>query len=217
APPSLALSCRWRSRPQHQQRTHAPQPRAYARSGATVGWGILPKPSRRRARSIHAVAARRLDTLLQCGDPDGPENHFVADDIAGGAVDAHGAGELHVLAERGADLVAGSVLLEPNHVEALILGRSERLLLARRPATTEQFLMESEIFLPLGILHADRNRDARRLRRTGAQDRKLLEHDLQIRIVLDQRQHVGQRPFAKAAAIIEEFNEGDIAVRIAER
>jgi hypothetical protein len=71
--------------------------------------------------------------------------------------------------------------------------------------------------LPLGILHADCDRDACRFRRAGPQDRKLLEHDLQIRIVLDQRQHVGQGPFAEAAAIVEELNEGDIAVRIAER
>src|SRR5208283_4043422 len=58
---------------------------AYARSGATVGWGILSKPSRRRARSIHAVAAGRLDPLLERGDADGAENHFVADHIPGGA------------------------------------------------------------------------------------------------------------------------------------
>jgi hypothetical protein len=30
------------------------------------------------------VAARRLDPLLQCGDPDGPENHFVAYDNSRG-------------------------------------------------------------------------------------------------------------------------------------
>ncbi len=94
--------------------------------------------SRKQRRSIHAVAtARRLDPLLQCGDPDGTENHFVTDDIGGGAVDAHGAGELHVLAERGADLIARGILLQPRDVEGLILGRGERLLLARRPGAAK--------------------------------------------------------------------------------
>ena len=65
-------------------------------------------------------------------------------------------------------------------------------------------------------MHADRDCDGRRLRQADAQDRKLLEHDLQIRIVLDQGPHVGPRPFAEAAAIVEELHERDIAVRVAE-
>ena len=77
--------------------------------------------------------------------------------------------------------------------------------------------MKGEIFLSAGILHAHRDGDARRLHRAGSEDGKLLEHDFQIGIVLEQREHVGQRPFAVAATVIEELDQRDRAVRIAER
>lgn len=77
--------------------------------------------------------------------------------------------------------------------------------------------MECEVFLPPGILHPHRDRDTRRFPRARPQDREFLQHDFQIRIVFDQGHHVGQRAFAEAAAIVEELDQRDIAVRIAQR
>ena len=113
--------------------------------------------------------------------------------------------------------VARHVLLQAVHVEPLILRRGERLLLAGRARTAEQFLMEGDVFLPAGILHAHRDRDTRGLQRTRSEDRELLEHDLQFRIVLQQSEQIGQRPLAVAAAVVEELDQGDVAVGIAER
>ena len=98
------------------------------------------------------MAAGRLDPLLERGDADGAENHFVAQDIAWGSVDADGAREEPcVLTERSADLIARGILLEPSHVEALVFGRGKRLRFGRRPGVAEQFSMESEdIFDPSG-------------------------------------------------------------------
>lgn len=46
--------------------------------------------------------------------------------------------------------------------------------------------MEGKIFLPPGILHPHRDRDARRFPRARPQDWKFLQHDFQIRIVFHQ-------------------------------
>src|SRR5262249_16681556 len=54
APTSMALACRCRSRPQHQDRTHAVQQRATLSTSAAV----------RRSTFLRAVARR--DTLLGC-------------------------------------------------------------------------------------------------------------------------------------------------------
>ena len=76
--------------------------------------------------------------------------------------------------------------------------------------------MKVEIFLAGRILHAHGDRDLRGLDRALAQDREFLQHDLQFRIGLHQIEHVGHRAFAVAAIVVEEFDEGDVAVLVAE-
>jgi len=51
---------------------------------------------------------------------------------------------------------------------------------------------------------------------TWAQDREFLQHDLELRIALHQVEHVGHSAFAIAAIVIEELDEGDVAVLVAE-
>ncbi len=49
-----------------------------------------------------------------------------------------------------------------------------------------------------------------------AQHRKLLQHDLKLGIVLQEVEHVAHRAFAITAIVIEELDEGDVAVLVAE-
>ena len=63
-------------------------------------------------------------------------------------------------------------------------------------------------------MHGDGN--ARGFNRAGAQHREFLQRDAQVRIRLDEVQHVTHRALAVAAIVIEELNEIDIALRIAE-
>ncbi len=75
--------------------------------------------------------------------------------------------------------------------------------------------MEIEIFLAGRILHAHGDRDLGGFDRALAQHREFLEHDLQLGIGLHQVEHVGHRAFAVTAIVIEELDEGDVAILIA--
>ena len=77
--------------------------------------------------------------------------------------------------------------------------------------------MEVEIFLAGRILHAHGDADLGGFDRTCAQHREFLEHDLQLGIALHQFHHVEHRALAVAAIVIEELDEGDVAVLVAER
>ena len=83
-------------------------------------------------------------------------------------------------------------------------------------AAAHQLLMEFEIFLAGLVLHAHRDRDLRRFDRARSEHREFLQHHLELGIVLHQRQHVGHGALAVAAVVIEEFDEGDVAIRVAQ-
>ena len=65
-------------------------------------------------------------------------------------------------------------------------------------------------------LHAHGDRHARGLHRARAEHREFLEHDLELGIGLQQREHVAHGVLAVAAIVVEELDEGDVALRIAE-
>ena len=50
----------------------------------------------------------------------------------------------------------------------------------------------------------------------GLEHREFLQHDLQLRIGFHQIEHVGHGAFAVAAIVIEELDEGDVAVLVAD-
>ena len=62
--------------------------------------------------------------------------------------------------------------------------------------------------------HGDR--DFRGFHRARSEHGKFLEHDLELGIVLEQREHVAHGAFAVAAIVVEELDEGDVAVGVAE-
>src|SRR5580704_12889379 len=74
---------------------------------------------RRRSKIL---LPRRGDFFLQGVEPNGAHHQFGADHIARRAADAERVGELHILVDRGLDLVAVHILLDPRHVEAGIFG-----------------------------------------------------------------------------------------------
>src|SRR5579883_1465485 len=171
------------------------------------------------ARSLASAgglaAAGDADLLLQAIEADGADDDLLADHIARRAVETHVLGKLHVLLDRRLDLGARHVLLDARGIVAGILGRSHGAGLVGRPAAAEPLGVEVEIFLR--ILHARGDRDLGRFHRALAQHRKLLQHDLQLGIVLHEVEHVGHRALAVTAIVVEELDEGDVAVLVAER
>src|SRR5215467_8332624 len=164
------------------------------------------------------AAARAVDLFLERVQADRTDEDIVAHDVAGRAVEAERLGELEVFLDRGFDLVARHVLLDPRDVEADVLGGRERARQVRLATAAEQLLMEFEIFLAAGrVLHAHGRRNLRRLDRTLAQHREFLEHEFEFSVVLQEIEHVAHGAFAVAAIVIEELNHGDVALRIAQR
>src|SRR5215467_14283419 len=134
------------------------------------------------------AAARAVDLFLERVQADRADEDIVAHDVAGRAV------------------------------EADVLGGRECACKVRLAAAAEQLLMEFEIFLAAGrVLHAHGRRNLRRLGRTLAQHRELLEHEFELAVVLHEIEHVAHRPFAVAAIVIEELDHGDVALGIAQR
>src|SRR5215469_10779800 len=123
---------------------------------------------------VHPLPSRRSDACPECRDTDRTKEEVIAYHVAGRAADADRAGELDVLGDRRTDLIARHVAFERSEVEALIQRRHERPLLANRAAAAQELLMEAEILLSAGVLHAHRHRNARRLNRLGPQDRQFL-------------------------------------------
>ena len=113
-------------------------------------------------------------------------------------------------------LVARHVALDPRHVQPDLLGDRERARLVGLAAAAQQLLVEVHVLLAGLVLHADGDRDAGRLDRARPEHRKLLEHDLELGIALHQREHVVHGALAVAAVVIEELDEGDVALRVAD-
>src|ERR1700733_4532096 len=148
------------------------------------GWLFL-KPN------VWRLLLYRREFLFQGVQSHGADNQLGADHIARRAVDAERVGELHILVDRGLDLVAVHVLVDPRHVEAGVFGGGKRVRLVGRAASAQELLVEFDVFLAGRILHARRDRDMRGFDRTFAQDRKFLEHESDVRVGLQERQHVG--------------------------
>ena len=85
------------------------------------------------------------------------------------------------------------------------------------PRPLSSFWWKSRYFFAGLVLHADRDRDLRRLDRARPEHREFLEHDLELGIALHQLEHVVHGALAVAAVVVEELDEGDVALRIAER
>ena len=60
------------------------------------------------------------------------------------------------------------------------------------------------------------DRDLRGFERTLAQHGEFFQYDFQLGVGFQQIEHIGHGAFAVAAIIVEEFDEGDIAVLVAE-
>ena len=104
------------------------------------------------------------------------------------------------------------------HVEADFLGDRERARLVGLTAAAQQLEMEFEIFLAAAlVLHAHGSRDVRRLHRAFSQHRKLLEHEFELGVGLQQLEHVAHRALAVTAIVVEELHQRDVALRVAER
>src|SRR6476661_1049258 len=162
------------------------------------------------------AAAGGVDLFLQRIEADRADHDVVADHITRRAIEAEGLGELEAFLQRGLDLRACQILVQAPHVEADVLGNRERTGLVRLTAPAQQLLVEFKVFLAALVLHVHGDRHLRRFHRAGSQDRKFLQHDLELGIVFHQREHVIHCALAVAAVVVKEFHERDIAVRIAE-
>ncbi len=164
-----------------------------------------------------ALPQREVLTFsLSASRPDGADHDIVADDIAWRAVETERLGKLEALLKGRLDFGAREILFQARHVEADVLGYRKRAGLVGLAAAAEQLLVEFEVFLAGLVLHAHRDRDLRRLDRARPKDREFLQHDLELGIVLHQREHVVHGALAVAAVVVEELNEGDVAVRISQ-
>src|SRR5947207_11749468 len=116
---------------------------------------VLPTRQRRWGASTGRLAtAGEADLFPEVVETDRPDHHLLADHVARRAVHAHCFGELEVFLDRGAHLRARKVLLDPRGIEAGLLGGCHRAHLVRGAPPAEQLLVEIEIFLAAGILHA---------------------------------------------------------------
>src|SRR5437667_5952084 len=79
------------------------------------------------------------------GEADRAHDHLGAHDVARGAVKAQRLGDAHVLLDRGPDLVARHILLEPRQVEAHLFGGRERVRAIGWTAAAQQLLMELQV------------------------------------------------------------------------
>jgi hypothetical protein len=102
------------------------------------------------------------------------------------------------------------------HVEAGFLGAAIARALSAWPRRSEQLLVEVEILLAAGILHAHGDRDLGRFDRTWPSTGNSFSTTFSLDR-LSSVEHVGHRAFAVAAIVVEELDEGDIAVLVAER
>ncbi len=113
--------------------------------------------------------------------------------------------------------IAGSfeILLQLFHVEAEFARHGQRLFAADRTVGRKQLLMEFEEFLA-GNLLAGGGGDLGGVHGIRAENREILEHDAQFRLRLHQAHEIREGAFAIAAIVIEELDQGDLALGIAD-
>src|SRR5262249_13803375 len=163
------------------------------------------------------AATGHVDLFLECCQPDSADHRLVADHVARRAVEPHGFGDLEALSERVLPLVARSSFREAALGEPDLSAPRDPSRLVGRAATAEELLMKLEIFLAGLVLHPHRDRNLRGLRRTLAEHREFLEHDLDLWISLHEIEHVGHSALAVAAVVVEQLHKGDIALWVADR
>src|SRR5262249_37285849 len=182
---------------------------ATSKSVATIGF--------RGASAGRLAAARGVDLLFQRTETNRADHDLAAHDVARRAIEAERLGQLEALLDLRLDLVARHVLLDAADVEADFLGDRQRARFVGLPAAAEQLEVEFQVFLAGLVLHARGRRDLRRLHRSLAQHGKFLQHEFELGVVLEQVEHVGHGAFAVAAIVVEELDERDVALRVAER
>src|SRR4029077_6345737 len=202
APTELCSTVVWRKKGRRRSR----------RGGPRLGGKTTDGPP----SAAWLAAAGGVDLFLQRLEGDRADHDVVADYITRRAIEAEGLGELEAFLQRGLDLRACQVLVQAPHVEADVLGNRERTGLVRLAPAAQQLLVEFKIFLAALVLHVHGDRHLRRFHRARPQDRKFLQHDLELGIVLHQREHVIHCALAVAAVVVKELHERDVAVRIAE-
>ena len=141
----------------------------------------------------------------------------VTDYIGRRAVDPELLGELEAFLDARAHLFSAEVAFDARDVEPNVLGGGKRTGLVDLAAPGHELLVIFEVLLAGLVLHAHRNADFCRILRAWPKDGKFLEHDLEIGVSLHQRHHVGHGALAVAAIVVEELDEGDIALRIPDR
>src|SRR5262245_6604961 len=189
------------------------------RKTAAAGYRGGRDPYRRVLRGFplaaRLAAARSVDLLLERLEADRANHNIVADYVAWRAIKPERFGKLEAFLQGRLHFGARNVLVEPRHVEADVLGDGQGARLVRLAATPEHLLVEFEIFLAGLVLHPNRDRDLRRLHRARAEHGEFLQDDLEIGVVLEQREHVVHSSLTVTAVVVEELDEGDVSVGIA--
>ena len=166
---------------------------------------------------VSFAATREIDLGLDRVQPDGTDEHVVADDIGRRPVDAHRFRKHEAFRQRCLDFLAGHIFFQAARVDADFLGNRKGARFVSLTTAVVHLLMEVEVLLTGGpVLHMQCDCDLGGLGRSFTQHGELLEHDAQVGIVLNEVHHVGHRPIAIAAIVIEELHHGDIATRVAE-
>src|SRR5207342_1065106 len=100
-----------------------------------------------RNRDMSGSAGRRLaaaggvDVFLELVEADGADHDIGADHVARRAVEPKLFGELQVLLDGLANLVAGQIFFDPRDVESGLLGGGKRACLVGLTAAAEQLLV----------------------------------------------------------------------------
>ena len=165
------------------------------------------------SRRLHAVAGA-LDLLEQHVDADRADDHLPRRDIGRRAGQRQLGGELIDLGEGGADLVRLHLRLELFDIDADFPGNRDRPLAVYLPALAEQGVVEGEVFVRRDDVEGDP--DLRRLDRSLAEHREFLEHDPEVLIAGEQLLQVAMGAPAVGAVVVEELDQRDVAVGIAE-
>src|SRR5262249_26286120 len=92
----------------------------------------------------------------------------------------------------------------------------ERARLVGLAAAAEKLLVKFHVLLAARVLHARGDCDVGGFDRSFAENRKFLEHELEIWIGLQEIEHVSHGAPAETAIVVEELDHGDVALRVAE-
>ena len=174
-------------------------------------FGDCPAPRTTQPDLASAARPGPGDEFLQAVAADGARNQGVADHERGGPADAEDPGQADRFVEIFLDGGILHVAAKALDVETDAAGNRHHLVFRQLPARAHDRDMEFEV--PALLLGGHRRPGREPRHRT--EDGKLLPDDAQPPVGLHQVPHRLQRPFAVAALVVEELDEGDIALRVA--